>query len=394
MATPAARVRPEHSLVLRHMPSLDSLRGVAILMVVFFHGFSDFPWRTVLGSVAGGVLARLVGCGTFGGNVFFVLSGFLITGLLLKARGRQDFYQNIYLRRVLRIMPVFLLVLAVLWLSHVVEWRFVLAAVLFAANFARLFGASLNEYGSLWSLAVEEHFYLLWPTCVRRLSEPMLFRLLCLVAVGEPLLRLLAAHISSHIDIHYKTPFVLDALAAGALLSLLIHTGRIHGGNAVRLGRTLLAVSTIPVLLMIASSRFIAGATYQALGDVPFTWGASGLLLLGLARDHARFAQTGRSASRGVLAFFGYISYGLYLINVFIFAKVGLRIGHALPASLSSRPEVYTGVVLLCIAIATALAYLSRRFFEGPFLAMKDRWAARFAAPSAPPPPPIVTAGI
>ncbi len=394
MATTAARVLPERSLILRHMPSLDSMRGAAVLMVVLFHGFVGFPWVRLFGPLAGLFLKSLIGSGRFGVNVFFVLSGFLITGLLLKARERKDFYGNFYLRRVLRILPAYLLVLAVLWATHVIEVRFVLAALFFLANFARLFGASLNEYGSLWSLAVEEHFYLLWPTCVRRLRDRTLTRLLLLTVIGEPLLRLIAAHISAHIDIHYKTPFVLDFVSFGALLSLLIHSGRIHLGNAARIGRFVLGVSVLLSLLVISVGSFSEGPTYQALADLPFTWGACGVLLLGLCRDHARFERTGRTETRGLLQFFGYISYGLYLINVFIFAELGLTIGRHLPPALATNPVVYAMVVLLCIAVSTLLAYLSRRFFEGPILSLKDRWQSRFAEPSAPPPPPVVHAAV
>ncbi len=397
MATTAARVFPERSLILRYMPSLDSIRGAAVLMVVLFHGFDGFPWVKLFGQHAGLLLKSLIGSGRFGVNVFFVLSGFLITGLLLKARQRLDYYPNFYLRRLLRILPAYLLVLAVLWAAHVIEIRFVLAALFFVANFARIFGASLSEYGSLWSLAVEEHFYLLWPTCVRRLRDQTLTRLLLLTIIGEPVLRLAAAHVSAHIDIHFKTPFVLDFVAYGALLSMLIHSGRIHLGNAARIGRSVLAISVFLAVLVIgigSVSSLSEGAVYQALADLPFTWGACGAVLLGLCRDHARFERTGQTAVRGVLPFFGYISYGLYLINVFIFAELGLTIGRHLPPALAANPIVYAVVVLLCIAVSTLLAYLSRRFFEGPILGLKDKWQSRFAEPSAPPPPPVAHAAV
>ncbi len=221
-APAAARQTAERSLILRHMPSLDSIRGAAVLMVILFHGFGSFAWHGELGRVWGPLASAVVGCGRFGVNVFFVLSGFLITTLLFKARERKDFYTNFYIRRVLRIVPVYLVVLAVLKLWGAIDFRFLLAAVLFIANFSRLFGAPLNEYGSLWSLAVEEHFYLLWPTCVRHLRERTLFRILLAVIVLEPLLRLPAIHLLGHVDINYKTPFVLDFIAYGALPALLL----------------------------------------------------------------------------------------------------------------------------------------------------------------------------
>ncbi len=383
MATQAAVTAPERSLILRHMPSLDSIRGAAVLMVIFFHGFGGFPWERLLGSAGGLLLQSLVACGRFGVGVFFVLSGFLITGLLMEARQRSDFYRNFYIRRVLRILPIYLVVLAILKIWHVVDFRFVAAAVLFLANFSRLFGAPLNEYGSLWSLAVEEHFYLLWPTCVRRLRERTLVRLLLLVLVGEPLLRLLGAYFSAHLDIHYKTPFVLDFIAYGALLSLMIRSGSIHLGNARRIGGTIMGISSGLALLVIFLSAFRQSPALDALADLPFVWGTCGAILVGLLRDHARFAATGRTDARGILPFYGYISYGLYLINVLVYEKVGGAFVHMLPPAVSSRMTVYAAVALLCIAVSTGLAYLSRRYFEAPLLQLKDKWKDRFAQPTA-----------
>lgn len=378
----------QQSLILRHMPSLDSLRGIAVLMVILFHGYGSFDWAGSLGAIGGALAEAVVGCGRFGVNVFFVLSGFLITGLLLKARERTDYYQNFYIRRVLRILPVYIVVLAVLKIWHVVDYRFVLASVLFLANFSRLFGVPLDEYGSLWSLAVEEHFYLLWPTCVRRFREPTLLRLLGVILIGEPLLRLLAIHVSSHIDIHYKTPFVLDFLAYGALLSLLVRTGRIHLGNVARVGSTILSVSAVLSILVVWLSAFHRSATLDALADLPFTWSACGVLLLGLKRDYTRLERTGRTDARGILPFYGYISYGLYLIHMLVYLKLGgWLIAHMRPASLHSF-LIYSAAMALCIAVATAIAYLSRRYFEGPILSLKDKWQDRFAQPIAPPPIP------
>ncbi len=146
------------SLVLRHMPSLDSIRGAAILMVLLFHGFGSYGWVAAFGGFWGALASRLIAGGRFGVNVFFVLSGFLITTLLFKARERPDFYRNFYIRRVLRILPVYLLVLAIVWACGIISNRFLLAALLFLANFSQLFGAPMRQFGALWSLAVEEHF--------------------------------------------------------------------------------------------------------------------------------------------------------------------------------------------------------------------------------------------
>ena len=369
----------EHSLLLRHMPSLDSIRGIAVLMVVLFHGFASFGWQTAYGGFWGNLLASLVNCGQYGVDVFFVLSGFLITGLLLKARDKTHYYKNFYIRRVLRIVPVYIFLLVILKLWHIVDFRFVLASVLFLANFSRLFGAPLNEYGSLWSLAVEEHFYLLWPACVRNFRERTLFYLLTVTIIVEPLLRLVAIHVSEHIDIHYKTPFVLDFIAYGAMLSLLIQTQRVHLKNVVRIGSILSVAAVLLGASVLWISAFHHNKTVLALADLPFTWGTCGFILLGLYRDHLRFERTGQTRSTGILAFYGYISYGLYLINVLVYDRMKLLVSHHVKPEAFRSLLFFSSAILVCIAISTALAYLSRRYFEAPILGLKGRWQNRSA---------------
>ncbi len=358
------------------MPSLDSLRGAAILMVVLFHGFGSYGWQADLGVFWGSLAAAAVGCGRFGVNVFFVLSGLLISTLLFQARERDDYYRNFYIRRALRILPIYLAVLALVWGLGIISNRFLLAALLFIANFSQLFGAPLRQFGLLWSLAVEEHFYLLWPTCVRRLGDRALLTILISILTAEPLLRLLAIHLLAHIDIHYKTPFVLDYIAYGALLAVLVRQGRIHAGNAARIGRALVLVGAPSALLVIFLTAFHPGKSLDALEDLPFTWTACGVLLRGLARDRARLLRTGQTASRGILAFYGYISYGLYLINTLVYASLGGWIIRRLPPVQLQSLAVWSGQAFACIGAATAIAYLSRRYFEGPILRLKDRRAA------------------
>lgn len=365
------------SLILRHMPSLDSIRGAAILLVLMVHGFGSYVWTPMLGQFWGSLARRVIASGRFGVNVFFVLSGFLITTLLFKARERPDFYKDFYLRRVLRILPVYLLVLAVVWCCGIISTRFLLAALLFLANFSMLFGAPMKQFGALWSLAVEEHFYLIWPTCVRHLRERTLVGLLAAVIVGEPILRLLAVHLLSHIDIHYKTPFVVDYIAYGALLSIAIRQGRIHADNVARAGVSILAISGALIVLVWFQEAFHSGKTVEALADLPFTWAGCGVLLLGLHRDHTRLLKTGRTDSRGILPFYGYISYGLYLINGFIFAGLGSELMRRIGPQRLGNLAVWSVQAFLCIGVSTMIAWLSRRYFEGPILAWKNKLQRR-----------------
>ena len=363
------------------MPSLDSVRGFAILMVLGFHGYASYDWGAAAGPFWGSILHVVVAYGRLGVQLFFILSGFLITGLLLKTRERADYYTNFYIRRILRILPVYLVMLAVLKIWKPVSWHFVLAALLFSANFSRLFGAPLSEYGSLWSLAVEEHFYLLWPTFVRHLRVERLIAILAGLLIAEPILRAIAINISSGIDIHFKTPFVLDYLGYGALMALLIRTRRIHLGNVRPVACLLMAVGGLLTLLTIWLTAFHFTLTLDALFEVPFEWACCGVILLGLRRDAERFVRTGRTDARGLLPFFGYISYGLYLVNVFIFEKVGDYFNRQVAPGATQRSlGVLTLKFMVCASIATLLAFLSREYFEAPILRLKEKLTNRSVA--------------
>lgn len=216
---------------------------------------------------------------------------------------------------------------------------------------------------------------------MRRLRERTLFRILVAVVIAEPLLRFVAVHFARQIDIHYKTPFVLDFIAYGALLSLLIRSQRIHTANVARIGGTIIVVSAVLAGLAIWVEAFHMNASLDALFALPFTWGACGIILLGIKRDHTRLERLGRTDGRGVLAFYGYISYGLYLVHVFVNMKLGVVIGRHINPAAFQNFFVYSAAAFACIVVSTALAYLSRRFFEGPILSLKDKWQDHFARP-------------
>jgi peptidoglycan/LPS O-acetylase OafA/YrhL len=212
---------------LRYMPGLDVVRGTAILMVLFAHGLGEnaplfwgYPSRSVL--FLHGVLLS----GVYGVHIFFVLSGFLITGILLDSRHRPDYYKSFYLRRTLRILPAYLLLLVVLKSSHWISARFLIASLLYLSNMPRLFGAT-TDYGGLWSLSVEEQFYLTWPFLVRKLNRKALLWLCVSLVVLTPVLRLALLYAPPSIgDIYYKTWDVMDFFAVGALLAMAARSPR------------------------------------------------------------------------------------------------------------------------------------------------------------------------
>jgi peptidoglycan/LPS O-acetylase OafA/YrhL len=174
------------------MPELDAIRGFAVIAVLLLHAFS---WQYAGLHFGGPARAFLIAtqAGWTGVNLFFVLSGFLITrflitGILLDSKHRPDFYRRFYTRRALRILPAYYALLILLLLLHSSSLGFVGLSFVYLANVTNLFGIACG-YGPLWSLAVEEHYYIFWPAVVRKLTSPQLGAASAAIILLEPMLR-------------------------------------------------------------------------------------------------------------------------------------------------------------------------------------------------------------
>jgi peptidoglycan/LPS O-acetylase OafA/YrhL len=373
-----------NKLLRRKMPELDTLRGIAILAVVFFHGIprcdtSGLP--RIVGAAVG-----TIQFGWLGVNLFFVLSGFLITGILLDSKDGPQYYKRFYVRRALRILPAYLMLLLLLLvlprigiLERRVSWSFVGVSLIYLSNLARFFGLNV-EYAPLWSLAVEEQFYLLWPAAVRNFSRRALTLCALAVFVGCPLFRAIGLARGHGGEIWY-TWMVADGLASGSLLAILSRT-RLTRRPSMKWFSALCV--TAPVVLIALGTRFgtlspvppttILGASLRGtLFNTLFTGTLGSALLLGTSR-WARIVQ------RPVLQFFGEISYGLYLIHTMVFEVTGHFVTPAAMrlARLTVHEEFSAILIRFGVgaSAATLLAFLSRRYFEEPFLKFKDKWAA------------------
>ncbi len=224
------------------MPELDSVRGLAILMVLFFHGFASRYGYAGL-SFFPGLFVRLVAPGWAGVNLFFALSGFLITGILLDSKHRPQYYRRFYWRRALRILPAYyglLLLLAILGRYGVHEenpsWGFLGLSAIYLANVTVLFGVPM-QFGVLWSLAVEEHFYLIWPLVVRNVNRNIAGVVAFGIAAGAGFARIITLWLGHDYFAHY-TWLVADGLALGSLLAVLL-----RGPLGTRKGAKLISVA-------------------------------------------------------------------------------------------------------------------------------------------------------
>jgi peptidoglycan/LPS O-acetylase OafA/YrhL len=361
---PASACEP---LLRAHMPELDTIRGLAILGVLFYHGFywsRDLrlysPWQRHF--------FTLMAPGQFGVNLFFVLSGFLITGILLDSRNRPDYYRRFYFRRALRILPAYYLTLFLLVIFKLTSFGFLLMSLAYSSNMSALFGIALS-YPVLWSLAVEEHFYLMWPMATKRISTTKLLWILGAILVLCPISRFLYYGRPGY---GYFTWNHLDGLALGAIVAILV---RRRDWNRKQMLRLSILMMTLAILLALTGFPFGILTRRTAIGEalqyVP--WNLAFAALLGL------FLLIGSGSWKQLVAppfvvFFGKISYGLYLYHLMVFIAydwMSRRINSRFSLTLWERTW---SRMVIASSVAVIVAYLSQRYFEAPFLRLKDRW--------------------
>lgn len=364
----------------KEMPELDTIRGLAILGVVIYHGLRFARDISIYPSPERQFLS-IVTVGQFGVQLFFVLSGFLITGLLLDSRSRPDYYRGFYIRRALRILPLYLSILLILALTRIASPGFLLISLLFCANIAQLFNINMS-YGVLWSLGVEENFYLIWPTVVHRISPRKLMMVAGAIILVTPLLRLICYYhknsaASPLFDCAYYTWNASDGLACGALLAMLVRKFRSERRPLLvtsclfLLGGGIIAVCGLPLGIM-TRMRPVGTALQSTPMNLAFT-GLLGCFLLAGSGPWKGFVNS------RVLRFLGYISYGLYLIHLLVFSGYDRLVAHIAPGmseSLGLSGALWVRFFAAGSA-AVAISTLSRRYFESPFLRLKARIARR-----------------
>ena len=385
------RTNPENRV---HYPALDGVRAVAFLLV-FFHHACFLPW------------------GWCGVSFFFVLSGFLITGILIDTRDHPHRIRNFYVRRTLRIFPLYWgIFLALLISTPLFRWKWSLpwlawplylgnylpyissSPVLGSAAKALLPGArthgTILYFGHFWSLCIEEQFYLLWPWLIFYVRRSRVLLLSTVIVFALPVIRAvlhgtLPAWMVQR-DILYRiTPFQLDALVLGAILAILWRGA--HRDVLLRSSRI-----ALPVLFVIAGA-FIGYGMFQALPH-PFwayarpaweyTWGQSFFNLFG-----AVLILNALQPSTLISRLFGWrparwlgrISYGAYVfhdIALPTFSIPGKWLAMHLGASKQQATLIgqhWTWAFALPSTIL--IAWLSFRFWESPFLNLKERWTVR-----------------
>ena len=361
---------------MKRIPELDGLRGTAICMVVAHH-YIFYKYANIFGPRWGWA----------GVDLFFVLSGFLITGILLKSEKNEEGLGHFYMRRILRLFPIYYLCLAIYFVGNAVAhdplpWQYLVTYGLYlqaifphswmGIDHSPLVYWSNPGFSVMWSLSIEEFFYLIWAPLVFLVKgkDRVLFPLLGAILLTEPIIRFFS-YTQHAAELRQMFFARADSLAAGALIAVCMRSygPQVIGFCKRRYALMLSSAGFLLVAFIIADLLYdripnkidgdIHERTYSA---VMYTvlWIAFSLILL-LAISHTGSSRwLPRVLRNRGLRYMGRISYCLYLIHYplrqFMIAHFGRALG-----------------ILLGLTASLLLASLSWKYFEGPIARWKEK---------------------
>jgi len=293
-----------------YLPELQGLRGIAVLLVVMYHN---------LPLLKGTWIYQPLLWGWAGVNLFFVLSGFLITSILIEARDKPHYFRDFYARRALRIWPMYVLLLVVCYAvpdwflggtwKDQTRWQTLVAYALFVQNLRHT--PLPGTLGPTWSLAIEEQYYVVWAPIVRWLRGRLAWMLpviLCALIVAAPVIRASHAHFlnPTHTLSH------LDGIAMGSLLAV-----GLYGLPLTR--KTWLWIGVAMLVFGLGGTNTLL---HGPMLDTGLSLGFAGAVLLASAGTGAR-NPVAWLLRRGPLPYYGQISYGLYMTHILVFVYWG-----------------------------------------------------------------------
>jgi peptidoglycan/LPS O-acetylase OafA/YrhL len=369
----------------RRVPELDGIRGLAILLVLFYHFVAEA--LPTFGPGSGLAWLRLPLMLTWTGvDCFFVLSGFLIAGILMDARESPKYFRVFYFRRFARVLPLYYLLLALFTLAHFLEANGVsgLEGVLKdmpPLGTQLLFGQNIwialngrfvaNGLTPTWSLAVEEQFYLTLPLLIRFTPR----RLLALVGLAPIVVALSVRYwILHHSSLpqpesanYVLLPCRMDALGLGVTAAWLWRTPCCW--NWI----TRFRVAEFGFLAVVGLGWLLAAQGGRASAENKLTTSALFYFVLLLAALSHPGRPVGRMMRWGWLRSLGTLCYGLYLLHVPMLYLCHLALG---PVTQYPRPSAASGWAASGVALVLTLllAKLSWEWFEKPFVRLGHRW--------------------
>jgi peptidoglycan/LPS O-acetylase OafA/YrhL len=374
-----------------HIPALDGIRGTAILLVLLYHLLWS-NWNT--GSPLLDIVQRIRATGYIGVNLFFVLSGFLITGILIDTLNIPHFFKTFYVRRTLRIFPLYYgSLILLLLLTHPLHfvwngWQYYFLT--YTSNLAlwrlsvplHLGFFNINHF---WSLQVEEQFYLVWPFIVYRIRRPAALVRIALAGCTLALvIRIVLVALRGHphfqnVYLPYSPTFsCVDNILFGCALCSLLRTR--WRATVMRLAPRVFWTGVGLLLVTFVLNR---GLDWESSAFMP-TFGFS-ILGITFAALVATTLRSGSGAQRlfqqGFLRFFGRYSYGIYVFHYSIDGALTGPLRAAFNSHLHSKPLAVLLSALIVAALSVLVALLSYHLFEIRFLRLKRYFGYRAATP-------------
>ncbi len=365
-------------------PELDVLRFFAFFLIFLHHSMPHDPaFYTKMGvaPMLASAIAALGATGAMGVQLFFLLSSYLVTELLIReraTRGQIDL-KAFFIRRILRIWPLYFAFLAFAWAmqwylpGQHIGWRAGLAFTLFVGNWWVVFvGFPSSIIFPLWFISLQEQFYLFWPAAVRKLSERgLLIAAAAMLAVASLTRWYLAAHHTWETKIWCNTFVQLDGIALGIVLAVLL------AGRAPRLAPLLRAALFIGGFTCLVLAGYYFRIKFDPL-TMPRVLLGYPVAVLGAAALFLATLRTATTFRNNPFVYLGRISYGLYVFHI-----LGLMISDYTVHNQESSLGRYCFRNGVAFAITVALAAISYRWLETPFLTLKRRFTRVLSRPAA-----------
>lgn len=356
---------------MNRIKELDGIRGIAIFLVLLWHYIACQVSSKII-DAPGGYVINFLALTWSGVDLFFVLSGFLIVGILLDTKGSSSYFSTFYIRRIFRILPLYavmLLLFIVLpnYISN--EWLFaqtlpIWSYFTFTQNFfMHRYGFGPNWLAITWSLAVEEQFYLFLPLMVWNMSrKKLIYAFLCLICMS-PIFRLIFNNLGAYVFSFARA----DSILVGGLLAIIYRTPKVK----------IVLIENYKYLLGIFFI-FLFGAGVITL-DVPEIGDAFVHMWLGVLYSLFLVVCTLQSSkvvdllvSNRFFVWMGLRSYAIYLFHQPVSSLVHQYLNGKTNPSFSNLHEFYATIVSLIITFI--LAEMSFRFFESIFLSYGRRF--------------------
>ena len=352
-----------------YYPALDGLRGIAIILVLCCHNLNFLPYFEI---------------GWVGVDLFFVLSGFLITDILLKAKANKNFLPNFYLRRILRIFPLYytvlllFFILAPLFRDLQVQFNYYYdqqaMSFLHMQNWLYIFNIKPDDtllMGHFWSLSVEEQFYLLWPFVIFAVKNKRRLCIIACVILAACIISRFASWIyfgNGYTNFYFQYMTRMDGLSIGSLIAIWRING--FGYAKKKIIRLSVSIFSVHLILLILAKTILTGFPhFRLLGytSIAVIFGIVILFAAEKRNDYSKLVLESR-----VLRYVGKISYGLYVFHWPVLALSKIYLLNILIDNGLGYNTAYISVSILALIIAAFLSVFSYHLFEKRILVLKD----------------------